>query len=230
MAVAISIVVARLFSPRAMIAVALCWTAFTFLAAWMQWLVLLQLVTVWGTVWFLSKLFGRPARDDGKGIARGVTDASAPSTSSTAAIVGPNSGLNEFAETAERVAKGLEQAASRFGSSVDAQLEKQRANSELRGQLFSLQLSTESAPKFGEFQLRLAKELERPGFAEQYRKYTELFPISNEKRSLNGLTLSPQAPIGTGDRGTTQLAKGGAPSARSGKPSDQARCYGCWQQ
>lgn len=63
-AVAISIVVARLFSYRAMIVAALCWTAFTFLAVWAIALVLLQLVTVWCAVWLLSKLFGKGRSDE----------------------------------------------------------------------------------------------------------------------------------------------------------------------
>lgn len=57
-AVAISVVIARVFSPRAMITVAWCWTAFTFLAVWAHWLVLLQLGSVWGTVWLMTALWG----------------------------------------------------------------------------------------------------------------------------------------------------------------------------
>lgn len=57
-AVAMSVVISRIFSTQAMITVAWCWSAFTILAVWAHWLVLLQLGSVWGTVWLITALFG----------------------------------------------------------------------------------------------------------------------------------------------------------------------------
>ncbi len=59
--VAASIAISRMFSSTAMIAVALFWTAWTFLALWFYGLIILQLGTAWGTVWLLSSFFGETA-------------------------------------------------------------------------------------------------------------------------------------------------------------------------
>lgn len=278
-AVAISIMIARAFSYRAMIVVALCWTAFTFLAVWAFALILLQLATAWGTVWLLTKLFGQPAIDelppeqstrsgnDGRflgGAARagnGPIEAR-PSAKTTAlrnverlvselmasdelrddtrndlsrfladaragclhpddltylsalharivgahghssqTITGPNNavrvtrgapppatepllGLAELAKSADR-------AIDRLNGYVASQLEKQEANSELRGQLSHLRVSMNAALKSGEQQLELNRHLERPRFAEEI---TESVGVTHERHTLRGVTLAPVDP------------------------------------
>jgi hypothetical protein len=62
LAVAVSLAVSRVFSSKAMIGVAVIWTALTFLMVWTNWLIALQLVTAWGSVGLLMVVFGeRPS-------------------------------------------------------------------------------------------------------------------------------------------------------------------------
>ncbi|MBY5554134.1 DarT ssDNA thymidine ADP-ribosyltransferase family protein [Rhizobium leguminosarum] len=62
LAVALSLAVSRVFSSKAMIGVAVIWTALTFLMVWANWLIALQLVTAWGSVGLLMVVFGeRPS-------------------------------------------------------------------------------------------------------------------------------------------------------------------------
>lgn len=65
-AVSASIAISRLYSSKAMIAVALCWTAWTLFLIWTTALVVIQLGTAWGTVWLLSSLFGGDENDVSK--------------------------------------------------------------------------------------------------------------------------------------------------------------------
>lgn len=61
LAVAVSLAVSRVFSSKAMIRVAVIWTALTFLMVWANWLIALQLVTAWGSVGLLMGVFGERA-------------------------------------------------------------------------------------------------------------------------------------------------------------------------
>lgn len=53
----ITIVIARFLSIQMMITIAICWTIFTFVMVYAHFLMLIQLFTIWGTVWLFSILF-----------------------------------------------------------------------------------------------------------------------------------------------------------------------------
>jgi hypothetical protein len=272
-AVAVSVVAARLFSRGAMLAVALCWTIFTFFAVWAQALVVLQLATAWGTVGLLTLVFGRKrvgsdSSGDGHGSAsptpsqvpsptssaapragkasvehlidellstpgmrddtrvdlnshlvqlrsgrlhpldetyvrdlhRRLADPSVGQTGPAAERVGEQGaaaqgvdGLGAFDlfATVQRLAAAADQATGKWDSHVKAQLEKQRANSELFSQLHLLSVNIKHALKSGEEKLHTDKLLVTdPVFAQHYQRQSSQFPPAS-KSPLEGLSLEP---------------------------------------
>jgi hypothetical protein len=155
--IAISILIARFFSAKVMLVVAIVWTAFTFLMVFAPWLALVQLVTVWGAVSLLHT-FGsdRASRDEGEADLAGIRTAERPveyvthkspagSSSPKSANAGPSP--EKPSEQKSGIISSISDALTDLNVYLDAKLEGQEANSEIFRQLDRLRISVEAVMK-----------------------------------------------------------------------------------
>lgn len=213
--VAISILIARVFFARAMTAVAFCWTIFTLLAVWANWLVLVQLGTAWGTVWLLQTLAGHQdnknklaadAREQAEEIARSSNpkpkrkDTSAesnlPLVKSSAQSPATPTSTNK-----SKVMPYVNEVLSDFTMKLEVQREKQEANSDLFLQLYGLRIYVESVLQSADARKATSNRLaEDSQFAEIYRRLEKTLRDGigatgsnefNDKPTSFSLTMEP---------------------------------------
>ncbi|NEY88671.1 DarT ssDNA thymidine ADP-ribosyltransferase family protein [Tabrizicola oligotrophica] len=184
-----------------MTAVVFVWTAFTFLAAWATWLVLLQLATAWGTAWLMSSLFGKQG-STGKNPERSgkVPVATqqplvpwAPISSSKPASVAleakslshPDDGGRDIQQPSMRKPGFLEET----NSKLLMEIEKLKTNEDFRRQLYGLRISIEVVLECGEREKRIAID---PEFAEEFEKVRQIIGSGEpEGLELSGVSLLP---------------------------------------
>ena len=153
-----TIIIARLFSSGAMTLVALAWTAFTFLAVWANALVVLQLGSVWGSVWLLTALFGETVETEVKTVPpskeQKVQKATiyapreiltAKTKNSTAAATSVSSTISAIADATTSFAEGLTQALDDASQTLRLQQDTLKTNSNLYIQLSTLKSSIQLA-------------------------------------------------------------------------------------
>lgn len=164
--IATILVMSRFFSHAAMMIVACFWTAWTLLAVWESGLIILQLCTVWGTVWVLSqvvdgwsrtstseKLVQKNNRDDQINNDNvSIQDAGKVVSSSAIAL------LRSAGETLDK-----------FNENTQRQVAKMHANADFEIQLYRLTLSVNKVLEIAEERYKRQCELDKdPVLAELY--------------------------------------------------------------
>ena len=139
-AVVISIVVARVFSPKYMILTAMGWSVFSLFAIWAGGLLLLQLGTAWGTVWVMSAVFpdrtaDQPVTSQTKAKPPQKTPPPEPPAGKAKVSAPPKADTGIIAE---------------FTAHMTAISDAQEANSPLHRELYPLRIWVESMVETGE--------------------------------------------------------------------------------
>ncbi len=200
-----TIIIARLFSSGAMTLVALAWTAFTFLAVWANALVVLQLGSVWGSVWLLSALFGETVEKEVKTVqpskeqkARKATIyapreiPTAKTKNSTAARTSVLSTISSIADATTRFAEGLTQTLDDASQTLQLQQESLKTNSNLYIQLSTLKSSIQLALRVGEVRQEVNRKCEDPKFAKIYLRVLRESEDKSPRHSSNGQSNHPE--------------------------------------
>jgi hypothetical protein len=176
--VAISIVVARVFSPKYMILTAMGWSIFSLFAIWAGGLLLLQLGTAWGTVWVLSVVFAErradpPVTSQAKG-----TPPPKPSAQKTPEPPADKANISAPSGADTGII-------AEFTAHMNALSDAQEANSPLHRELYSLRICVESRVKIavGRRKLQVEKGIS-PGIWDRH-------PGSLKPISLPPLTIAP---------------------------------------
>ena len=179
-AVAISIVAARVFSPKYMILTAMGWSVFSLFAIWAGGLLLLQLGTAWGTVWVLSAVFPDRTADQPVTSQAKAQPPQKPSARKIPPKPPADKAKTELRESDTGIIAG-------FTAHMQALSDAQEANSPLHRELYSLRICVESRVKIavGRRKFQVEKGI-NPGIWDRHPG--PLKPIS-----LPPLTIAPVA-------------------------------------
>lgn len=216
LAIAASLVASRIFSSKVMITVALFWTAWTFVAVWLNGLISLQLGTIWGSVWALVWLFGGSVgssmKPDAGDRMQTKTDGRYSSPQPILAMSSPSRAPHDMSEAtgggtevrAATTALKLSASSSafeKFSEGIRLKSERMAANHQILAELHGLRVSVEAVLKAAERELEIQRKLATdPSFAKIYAKVKEQVEAATSLRgeaprpTLLGITAAPDLP------------------------------------